>query len=645
LSIHDLGHYSRREEMLVIRLQQAARAWVAQRRVALLREQRKRRRRRWYAATTIFTAARRWLELRQRNKATLLLQRVSRGHSARRQIEGRVISSELTFSLHDLCFESVEDSVEPCRVTCAVSWNGRILKRLDVAVTPGGCTPINESVACTLRRALQEESATLCHVHDGTEYYLVDPGAQLTIVLAARRLVNLPSGAPGNSADDVEWLSASIALSGHELARLSQADGPSELASLKTCLKADFSVVASDAPNATAQGMLDEALAAVSRERGATSRGPVSSSVYVGVSAQSLRPLWDPTTAYSDVASDSPGESAVAAVLDAMLHKVVMAARSRPLTLRISGFHDLPVSAATSAPLLCLVTWEGRRAATLELKFDPTTSTWTPAAFRAVGAQPSDQGDYADAAVTLSADDKGAFISLSPPRCTNPEVSVTVVQEGMHGRLVLASTRLEVSDLLDLRRKGARQRAGGKSSLVEVVMDNGNGEGPAGQGGGSMSILEVGLYYTITHRSAALEATITARDGRRRSSTPSFRLQAGQHDTVDANTAAPVGDSGLVPADQVSSQDGTIAPPPPARAELSTTGDVGVALPMAERRPSRRLSTMEDRDAEGHIVKRVDPPPKLELDEQRQLYYYMNEEGERVYQIPVRAMHPDGPAT
>jgi hypothetical protein len=214
----------------------------------------------------------------------------------------------------------------------------------------------------------------------------------------------------------------------------------------------------------------------------------------------------------------------------------------------------------------------------------------------------------------------------------------------MHGRLVLASTRLEVSDLLDLRRKGARQRAGGKSSLVEVVMDKENGERPAGQGGGSMSILEVGLYYTITHRSAALEATITARDGRRRSSTPSFKLQAGQLDTVDANTAAPVADSALVHADQVSSQE-TIAPPPPARAELSTTGDVGVVRPMAERRSSRRSSTTEERDAEGHRVKRVDPPPKLELDEQRQLYYYMNEEGERVYQIPVRAMHPDGPAT
>jgi hypothetical protein len=61
---------------------------------------------------------------------------------------------------------------------------------------------------------------------------------------------------------------------------------------------------------------------------------------------------------------------------------------------------------------------------------------------------------------------------------------------------------------------------------------------------------------------------------------------------------------------------------------------------LLEGRQSRRSSAAQGTEKEGQDIAKKTLPQKLELDEQRQLYYYVNEQGERVYQIPVRAMQP-----
>lgn len=651
VSLHDFGHYSPMEAATVVRIQKLARCWIARRRVALLRVKKRIRWQQWRAATSIACAARRWVQVQRRVKAAVVLQRAMRGYVQRRLLRTLLRTSTMAVRLMDLRYVSVEDDSLDGLVCmrCVVAWNGAVIATHDLDVTlRDGCdlsAATGGPLACVLKRVLHDERL-LCHTVGGREYYLVDRAVlSLTLVKRAAAFAYLSP----------DWHVARLVLDAHDLAKLchvSSGDGP---APPKTNFTLSFETVQGG------EGITqDEVVRRVSLSSAAgrllqpPPRVSCPNQLVLGLAWEAKRPLWDHGRASQEDQPEaaeevSEGQALATAVVDELLSKVLLLARSRMLTLRVAGFKDLPKigggassggrkgsSSGGGLSPSCLVAWEGTTLATIKLAYQETTATWTPAL---------DQPSPASQPPPSDPSSPDVFLPLPRPTATNPEAMVLLYHEGLHGKVLLATATLSLDDLLELRRTGARQVAGRgawASSLVDVVLDPSNAQRKKESGGGSASRLpsaDLGVYFTASPATSGSDGV-----QRRRSSLSNTqrRSSVGRRGTDSALVIVPSSERRASSKPEEESTALVLVAPvhadedhddkeatEPAEGAAGGGGDGGSIWATAGGTAVNIMGSVSSRR-----------PAKLDFDEERQLFFFVNDKGNRVYQIPKRALAP-----
>jgi hypothetical protein len=645
LEMRDHSGVPLQEMIAATRLQTRARVWLARRRVMRVRETRHRRWRTWCALADVTCAVMRWGRRFRTKKAVALIQRVVRGYIYRRRLRRMVHTSKVVIHLADLRYVALEDDTVHGVIDmhCKVAWNGRTVQQYDLKVSMKDGAAFNEALVLPLKKVLVYQSQLYVEVK-GEEHHAVD-SAELSITLFKKAALS-------------EMLSADVhvarlTLDKWQLRDLCQVIGTPSQTRIKTYHRLQFRVV----PDETST------MNAIFGKTKRDNSRPHPNFAFVGMMVESTRPLWVQPILHEDEHEAEVGQledleqplSFATKIATEVVHEVVRRAaeviRTTPLAVRLFYGKDFPRLMGSKGMLkpYCVLIWDGVCVGSMRLRQDedPAKQWWIP--------QSPLRDDW--------------VFKLPAPASTDPELTLILYNQGLFGKVLLSAISMTAEEVRSLQRITRTKWFGIMDSespstateiLLETYLDTSKATSTFKVT--APATLGLGVYKDLLiHDTESLSPTHSSSESGPQPSPPP---EASSKGAEDAGTASPPTSA---PIDTPSPPVGGAQPKSNEEPATSQQKEEPVA-------PQQKDPWVEEFSAEynrpfykntetGEVTwtkpgsegffgmtggptpgwGRATPPPKLSFDPESKLFYFVNESGHRVFQIPKAAIVP--PAT